>query len=121
MRYRDPRGWAWAEALELLRGAEQLQRRFFQLGALDAPGWEPPVDLYETADGLTLSVSLPGVSANALEVFLESVAGSRRARVSRRVSAPSLPPGNSLAVSSGASRCPPDNTSSPIGAWKTAA
>jgi len=62
----------WAEALELLRGAQQLQRRFFQLGAAEAPGWEPPVDLYETSDGLTLCVALPGVAAANLEVSIES-------------------------------------------------
>ena len=72
MTYRDPRSWVWAEALELLRGTERLQRRFFQVGAAEAPGWEPPVDLYETGDGLTLSVALPGVAASELEVSLES-------------------------------------------------
>jgi len=72
MTYRDPRSWVWAEALELLRGTEKLQRRVFQLGAAEAPGWEPPVDLYETGDGLTLCVVLPGVAADELEVFLES-------------------------------------------------
>ncbi|HEY6241319.1 MAG TPA: Hsp20/alpha crystallin family protein [Burkholderiales bacterium] len=72
MTYRDPRSWVWAEALELLRGAERLQHQFFQIGAAEAPGWEPPVDLYETGEGLTLSVALPGVAANELEVFLES-------------------------------------------------
>jgi len=35
-------------------------------------GLEPPVDLYETADGLTLCVALPGVAADGLEVSLES-------------------------------------------------
>jgi len=70
MTYRNP--WVWAEALELLRGAEKLQQRFFQIGAAGAPGWEPPVDLYETADGLTLCVALPGVAADELEVSLES-------------------------------------------------
>jgi HSP20 family molecular chaperone IbpA len=72
MTYRDPRSWVWAEALELLRGTERLQRRLFQVGAAEAPGWEPPVDLYETGDGLTLSVALPGVAASELEVSLES-------------------------------------------------
>ena len=72
MTYRDPRSWVWAEALELLRGTERLQRRVFQLSAAEAPGWEPPVDLYETADGLTLCVALPGVAADELEVSLEA-------------------------------------------------
>jgi len=72
MTYRDPRLWVWTEALELLRGAEKLQRRFYQLGAAEAPCWEPSVDLYEAGDQLTLCVALPGVAADELEVFLES-------------------------------------------------
>jgi HSP20 family protein len=85
MTYRYPRSWVWAEALELLRGAERLQRQVFQIGAAEAPGWEPPVDLYETGEGLTLCVALPGVAANELEVSLESgsvaVRGERAFRV----------------------------------------
>ena len=72
MTYRDPRLWVWAEALELLRGAEKLQRRFYQLGAAEAPCWEPSVDLYEAGDQLTLCVALPGVGVDELEVSLES-------------------------------------------------
>ena len=72
MTYRYPRSWVWAEALELLRGAERLQRQVFQIGAAEAPGWEPPVDLYETGDGLTLCVALPGVAVPELEVSLEA-------------------------------------------------
>src|SRR2546428_12869027 len=67
MTYRDPRLWVWAEALELLRGAEKLQRRVFQLDAAEAPCWEPSVDLYETGDQLTLCVALPGVTADEME------------------------------------------------------
>jgi HSP20 family protein len=70
MTYRDPR-WVWAEALELLREAGQVQRRFFQLGAAEAPAWEPAVDLYETGDGLTLEVALPGVAPDAIAISLE--------------------------------------------------
>ena len=72
MTYRDPRLWVWTEALELLRGAEKLQRRFYQLGAAEAPCWEPSVDLYEADAQLTLCVALPGVAADELEVSLES-------------------------------------------------
>ena len=72
MTYRDPRMWVWTEALELLRGAEKLQRRFFQLGAAEAPCWEPSVDLYEADAQLTLCVALPGVAADELEVSMES-------------------------------------------------
>jgi HSP20 family protein len=72
MTYRDPRLWVWTEALELLRGAEKLQRGFYQLGAAEAPCWEPSVDLYEVGDQLTLCVALPGVAADELEASLES-------------------------------------------------
>ena len=71
MTYRDPR-WIWAEALELFREAGQIQRRFFQLGASEAPAWEPAVDLYETAEGLTLEIALPGVAPDSMEIVLDS-------------------------------------------------
>ena len=71
MKYRDPR-WVWAEALELFREAGQLQLRFFQLGAAEAPAWEPAVDLHESGAGLTLEVALPGVAPEAVEIVLES-------------------------------------------------
>src|SRR5258706_2341874 len=72
MTYRDPRLWVWTEALELLRGAEKLQRRFYRLGAAGAPCWEPSVDLYQAGDQLTLCVALSGVAAGPLGGFLES-------------------------------------------------
>jgi len=71
MRVRDPGSWMWAEALELLQDAERLQRQFFRIGVLQgAPCWEPPVDLYENGDELTLLVALPGVAPKQLEVVL---------------------------------------------------
>jgi len=71
MRSRDPRSWMWAEALELLHDAERLQHQFFQIGALHgAPCWEPPVDLYENGNDLTLLVALPGVTPRQVEVVL---------------------------------------------------
>ena len=87
MTYRDPR-WVWAEALELLREAGQIQRRFFQLGAAEAPAWEPAVDLFETGEGLTVEIALAGVAPDALEVSLESgsvvVRGERAFPVEQR-------------------------------------
>lgn len=75
MRYRDPKSWMWADALELLQSTERLQRRFFVVGTLQAlPCWEPPVDLYEQGDELRLLVALPGVRARQLEVLLEDAA-----------------------------------------------
>jgi HSP20 family protein len=64
--------WIWAEALDLLRNAELLQRRFVAQEALrGVPCWEPAVDMYEQGDELTLSVALPGVSPRQIEVILE--------------------------------------------------
>ena len=61
----------WAEAFELLQDAERLQRRFFGIGMQQgAPCWEPPVDLYEFGDELSLLVALPGVGPERLEVAL---------------------------------------------------
>jgi HSP20 family protein len=62
----------WAEALDLLQGAEQVQRRFFSLESLQAvPCWEPAVDLYEIGEELRLLVALPGVSSRQCEVVLD--------------------------------------------------
>jgi HSP20 family protein len=62
----------WAEALDLLQGAEAPQRRFFSLEAVHSlPCWEPAVDLYENGEELRLLVALPGVSAHQCEVVLD--------------------------------------------------
>lgn len=72
MRSRDPMLWVWAEALELLRGAERQQRRVFALtDARAVPCWEPSVDVFERAGELTLLVALPGVCAGQVEVNLD--------------------------------------------------
>lgn len=72
----------WAEALELLEQAERLHKQFFQCTASDSgPSWEPPADVFETADGLLLLVALPGVPAEQVRVSLEGasvrVSGNR--------------------------------------------
>jgi HSP20 family molecular chaperone IbpA len=61
-----------AEAIELLREADQLHRRFFTfaLGA-SGPCWSPPVDIVETGRTLIVRVALPGVDPQALEVSTE--------------------------------------------------
>lgn len=64
-----------AEAVELLQSADRLQRQFFQIGHVDnAPGWEPPVDMYENEGVLGLLIALPGVSPERLAVSVESQA-----------------------------------------------
>jgi HSP20 family molecular chaperone IbpA len=73
----------WAEACELLEQAERIRRSFFVPG--DTPtgigGWEPPVDIYETAHEIRVVVALPGVARSDLEIKLSRdmllVAGRR--------------------------------------------
>jgi HSP20 family molecular chaperone IbpA len=83
MNQRDARRWMWSEAVQMLQEADRLNRQFFQVGArqLSCPAWEPPLDVYETHDGLVLQFALPGVVAGQLEVGIEgsvlSVRGER--------------------------------------------
>lgn len=73
MSARDRRFWVLSEALEILKGAERMQRRFIALDALQSlPCWEPPVDMYEQDDELRLFVALPGVKARMIEVFFDN-------------------------------------------------
>lgn len=48
-----------------------LHEQFGQLLGTDAPGWTPPVDLYETAGGFVLTAELPGLSREAIEIHAE--------------------------------------------------
>jgi HSP20 family molecular chaperone IbpA len=63
----------WAEALDMIDEANRLQRRFFEISVRPeaAPKWEPPVDIFESADELWLFYALPGVTAEQIEVGLE--------------------------------------------------
>ena len=65
------RSWAWAEALTLLEQAERLQREFFR-PAEAGQTWEPPVDVFESAEALFVCVALPGVSPDAIVVGYEA-------------------------------------------------
>jgi HSP20 family protein len=80
MNQRDARRWMWAEAVQMLQEADRLNRQFFQVGArqLSCPAWEPPLDVFETADGLVLQFALPGVRVEQLEVGIEGSALSVR-------------------------------------------
>jgi HSP20 family protein len=59
----------WGEALSMLDRAQRLQRQFFTHAEV---AWEPPVDIVETADTLQVHVALPGVSADAITVGLDT-------------------------------------------------
>ena len=71
----DPPNWMWAEACEFIERAERLHRQFFQLAVpSQRPTWEPPLDMYETAEVLWLIVALPGVPPEQLDVRFDSAA-----------------------------------------------
>ena len=74
MRTRDPTAWMWTQACQLLEQAERLHRQFFRLqaprGARTA--WEPPVNVFEDEERYVIVVALPGVSAECVEVLLDS-------------------------------------------------
>ncbi|MGH8503530.1 MAG: Hsp20/alpha crystallin family protein [Gammaproteobacteria bacterium] len=78
-------GWMWAEACQLIDQAERLHRQFFRVGpqTQHAPAWEPPTDIFETDDEISICMALPGVSADQVQVNLEgdvlSVSGVRPA------------------------------------------
>lgn len=64
----------WLQALELVEQAERLHRGFVRyLGpAEDVAGWEPPVDILESDQGLRLLFALPGVAPEDIQIRLES-------------------------------------------------
>jgi len=58
----------------MLDQADRLHRQFFQLSRSKAHGpiWEPPADIFETADHISVLVALPGVTSDRLEVMIDS-------------------------------------------------
>ena len=57
----------WDPLRDLLALHEQLG----QLVGTDAPGWTPPVDLYETPNEYVLTAELPGLSRDQVEIHAE--------------------------------------------------
>ncbi|MBA2409340.1 MAG: Hsp20/alpha crystallin family protein [Gammaproteobacteria bacterium] len=75
-------GWMWAEACQLLDQADRLQRQFFRVGAQNqAPAWEPPTDIFETDEEVSICIALPGVAPDQVQVTVDgdmlSVSGVR--------------------------------------------
>ena len=69
----------WADALAIVARADRLHREFFR----PAPaGWEPPVDLLETAGELILVAALPGVRVADVDLVISggelAIVGMRR-------------------------------------------
>ncbi len=83
MRRRDPLEWMWLQALDMLEKTERFNRLcfHFQRSRARMPAWEPPVDIVETLDGLHITVVLPGIAVEQVEVTLEGgmlrIAGER--------------------------------------------
>jgi HSP20 family protein len=48
-----------------------LQDQLGQLVGSDAPGWTPPVDLYETAEEFVLTAELPGLKREQVDIQAE--------------------------------------------------
>ena len=68
-----------------LRDLLALHEQIGQLVGSDAPGWTPPVDLYETAAEFVLIAELPGLSRDEIEIHAEDgriiVRGERASKV----------------------------------------
>ena len=54
-----------------LRDLLTLHDQIGQLVGGDAPGWTPPVDLYETGSEYVLIAELPGLSRDEIEIHAE--------------------------------------------------
>lgn len=80
----DPLRWMWAEACEMLRRAERLERQFFVPAAAgrERSVWEPPVDVFEANGRVAITVALPGVRREDVGLALEHdtlvISGERR-------------------------------------------
>lgn len=74
MSSRNPTGWMWAQACDLLDQAERMHRQFFRLAASGRTQavWEPPVDVFEDEREIIVVVALPGVARERVEVTHES-------------------------------------------------
>jgi HSP20 family protein len=57
----------WDPLRDLLALHEQLG----QLVGTDAPGWTPPVDLYETEGGFVLTAEVPGLTRDNIDIQAE--------------------------------------------------
>jgi len=64
---RDVAFTRWDPLRDLLALHEHLGR----LVGADAPGWTPPVDLYETAADYVLAAELPGLTREQIEIHAE--------------------------------------------------
>lgn len=66
----DPHEWMWAEAVAMLARAERAEAAPGRRPAR-AAAWTPAVDVIETEAAVLILVSIPGVSAEAVEAALD--------------------------------------------------
>src|SRR5437868_3944865 len=73
MAIRNRQSWMWAEACEMLEQAQRLQRQFFRFGhVVEAqPRWEPPVDVVADDLAVEVTVALPGVAPQNVQVRID--------------------------------------------------
>jgi HSP20 family protein len=75
----------WDPLRDLLALHEQLGH----LVGTDAPGWTPPVDLYETPTEFVLTAELPGLARDQIEIHAEdtriTIRGARAASPGREI------------------------------------
>ena len=75
----------WDPLRDLLALHEQLGH----LVGTDAPGWTPPVDLFETAEEYVLTAELPGLTRDQIEIHAEErrvvIRGARGAAPGRAI------------------------------------
>ncbi len=65
----DRIAWMWDEALHALEQAERRHRRFGLAGERSMqPLWEPPVDIFESESEILVSIALPGVGPDSVNV-----------------------------------------------------
>src|SRR5215212_11434581 len=72
-----------------LRDLLALHEQRGHLVGTDAPGWTPPVDLYETADEYVLTAELPGLTREQIDIHAEErrivIRGARGAAPGRDI------------------------------------
>src|ERR1700693_3745367 len=59
----------WAQACAAMERAERLRLQFFHHAT---PHWEAPIDVFETAEALTILIALPGVELERVKVTLNT-------------------------------------------------
>ena len=76
--------WMWTEACARVDQAGALQRTFFRPSDEQSarPSWEPPADIFESATEILITVAMPGVAAERVDVVADAsglavVAGRR--------------------------------------------